>query len=108
MKQNSEKLYVITAGSSYLDIDAFACCVAMRELLVLQGINAIAYSSASMNYSIPPYIAELGLINKSLPTEIETAQYIIVDVSDPSYLDQNISISDVIEVYDHHVGHEEY
>ena len=110
MKQNSEELFVVTSGSSYLDIDAYACCVAMRDFLLLQGRNAMAYSSAIINYSIPQCIAELGLINKSLPKEIGTAkvQYIIVDVSDPSYLDKNISISDVIEVYDHHVGYEDY
>lgn len=110
MKQNSEELTIVTAGSSYLDIDAYACCVAMRDFLLLQGRNAIAYSSAINNYSIPPCIAELGMINQSFPKEIETAkvQYIIVDVSDPSYLDQNISISNVIEVYDHHIGYEDY
>ena len=110
MKQNSEEFFIVTAGSSYLDIDAYACCVAMRDLLVLQGKDAIAYSSAINNYSIPQCVAELGVIDRSLPKEIETkkVQYIIVDVSDPSYLDQNISISDVIEVYDHHVGYEDY
>lgn len=110
MKQNSEELFIVTAGSSYLDIDAYACCVAMRDFLLLQGRNAIAYSSAINNYSIPQCIAALGQINRSLPMELETAkvQYIVVDVSDPSYIDQRISISDVIAVYDHHVGHEEY
>lgn len=110
MKQNSEGLFIVTAGSSYLDIDAYACCVAMRDLLLLQGKNAIAYSSAINNYSIPQCIATLGQINKSLPKDFETAraQYIIVDVSDPNYIDQKISISDVIAVYDHHVGYEDY
>ena len=110
MKQNSEEFFIVTAGSSYLDIDAYACCVAMRDLLVLQGKDAIAYSSAINNYSIPQCIAELGVINRSLPKEIETkkVQYIIVDVSDPNYIDQIISISDVIEVYDHHVGYDDF
>ena len=110
MKQNSEEFFIVTAGSSYLDIDAYACCVAMRDLLVLQGKDAIAYSSAINNYSIPQCVAELGVIDRSLPKEIETkkVQYIIVDVSAPNYIDQIISITDVIEVYDHHVGYEDF
>ena len=31
---------IITAGSIYLDIDAYACCVAMAELLQQKGENA--------------------------------------------------------------------
>lgn len=110
MKQNSEEMFIVTAGSSYLDIDAYACCVAMQELLVLQGKNATTYSSAMFNYSIPQYIAELGQINRSLPKEIEKSKvrYIIVDVSDPNYIDNDISISDIIAVYDHHIGYEDY
>ena len=45
MKQFVNRI-VITAGSSYLDIDAYACMVAMSELLNWQGIKAIAYSDA--------------------------------------------------------------
>ena len=37
---------IVTAGSSYLDIDAYACCIALKELFLLQGTDAIAYSPA--------------------------------------------------------------
>ena len=37
-----KKDYIITAGSTYLDIDAYACMVALAELLSLQGKGAVA------------------------------------------------------------------
>ena len=39
---NHTEPVIITAGSNYLDIDAYACCVAMQELLRLQGKKAVA------------------------------------------------------------------
>ena len=43
MKQNNNPtLTVVTAGSTYLDIDAYACAVALSELLRLRGENALA------------------------------------------------------------------
>lgn len=43
---------VVTSGSAYLDIDAYACCIAYAELLNRQGIEARAVSSAPLNFSI--------------------------------------------------------
>ena len=43
---------VVTSGSAYLDIDAYACCIAYAELLNLQGVDARAVSSAPLNASI--------------------------------------------------------
>jgi hypothetical protein len=45
-KAMSHIMRVVTSGSAYLDIDAFACCIAYAELLNHQGINARAVSSA--------------------------------------------------------------
>lgn len=107
---NQNKIYtIITAGATYLDIDAYACSIAMAELLRLKGINAIAYSDAPCNYSVYPSLIEEGQLVTSLPKEIEEkAKYIIVDVSDPNYLKDNVPLDNIIEVYDHHVGFEEY
>lgn len=103
-------LTVVTAGSNYLDIDAYACCVAMRELLTLQGINSIAYSSAVCNYSVCRSLTEEGQVLKTLPADYkaENADYIIVDVSDPDYISGAVPLEQVAQVYDHHVGFESY
>ena len=101
---------IITAGSAYLDIDAYACMVAMAELLNLQGIHALAYSTAPRNYSVCESLVEQGQIANTVPTDfhLETASYIIVDVSDPEFLKSSVPIEKVVEVYDHHVGFENY
>lgn len=101
---------VVTAGSTYLDIDAYASIIALTELLKLKGTNAISYSSASFNYSICKSL----VINDKLKTEIpencilDNPKFIVVDVSDPGYLEKIISVDKVIAVYDHHIGFQDY
>lgn len=100
----------VTAGLSYLDIDAYACMVAMAELLHLQGENAFAYSTAPCNYSVCEMLIEEGQILREMPSEFDrdTAKYIIVDVSDPEFLKGSVPLTQVIGIYDHHIGFEEY
>ena len=98
---------IVTAGSNYLDIDAYACMVALAELLQLQGIQAIAWSNAVQNYSICPSLVQKDQVLRELPSETN-AQYIIVDVSDPEYLKETVPLDQVAAVYDHHVGFEDY
>ena len=101
---------VVTAGSNYLDIDAFACMVALAELLQQKGEKAIAYSSAPYNYSVCDFLIEKGQILSALPSEYQNAatKYAIVDVSDPEYIKDSVDIQKVAAVYDHHIGFEEY
>lgn len=104
-----EKPMIITAGSTYLDIDAYACAVAMAELLRLKGENAIAYSTAPCNYSVAPSLTREGQIEKTLPLDVAgNAKYMIVDVSDPEFLKASVPLERVVAVYDHHVGFEDY
>lgn len=104
------KRTIITAGSTYLDIDAYACAVAMAELLRLKGENAIAYSTAPCNYSVCPSLIEEGQIARELPPDFngDDVKYVIVDVSDPEFLKDSVPLDQVMEVYDHHVGYEKY
>ena len=100
---------IVTAGATYLDIDAYACSIALAELLRIKGIDAIAYSDAPCNYSVCPSLPADGRLVTSLPKDIEEeSEYIIVDVSDPNYLKDNVPLSNIVEVYDHHVGFEDY
>ena len=101
---------IITAGSSYLDIDAYACCIAMAELLNLKGINAKAYSKATPNYSVCKSLIEGNAIQCDFSQDIDfnSANYIIVDVSDPNFLKDSVPLDRVAAVYDHHTGFEDY
>ncbi len=100
--------FIITAGSTYLDIDAYACCVAMKDLLALQGKNAVAWSQAPCNYSVHSFLRQPGQMTDSLPQGWEDAGYIIVDVSDPEYIREGVPLDKVVAVYDHHTGFEDY
>ena len=101
---------IVTAGSTYLDIDAYACCIAMRELLTLKGETVVAWSQAQVNYSVCPSLTVEGEIFRTLPADClpEGGDYIIVDVSDPDYIKDSVPLERVTEVYDHHVGFEAY
>ena len=67
MSPNTDKKFIITAGATYLDIDAYACMVAMAELLTRRGENAVSWSAAAHNYSVCPSLVEDGQILRELP-----------------------------------------
>ena len=110
IQKQIENNILITAGSTYLDIDAYACMVSMAELLKLQGKNAVAYSKAPCNYSVSSFLTEEKMILRHIPDDIykKNAKYVIVDVSDPEFLKDSVPLDCVIEIYDHHVGFEDY
>ena len=101
---------IVTAGSSYLDIDAYACSVALRDLLRLKGERAIAYSPAPCNYSVCPGLKEAGQMETVLPAgwDVQACRVMIVDVSDPDYIRGAVPLDNVVALYDHHTGFEAY
>ena len=48
---------IVTSGSRYIDIDAYASCIAYANLLNLKGIEAKAVSTAKINESITPNLS---------------------------------------------------
>lgn len=110
MAKVNDDQFIVTAGSSYLDIDAYACCVAMKELLTLKGQKAIAFSRAPCNYSVCDFLKTQGEIVEAFPQDIspKTSGYIIVDVSDPDYIRGDVPLDRVVGLYDHHTGFEDY
>lgn len=109
-QSKSQTPTIITAGSNYLDIDAYACCVALQELLRLKGVRAIACSAAPCNYSVCASLIAEGQLAKELPPDFpaERVEYIIVDVSDPDFIRDSVPLDRVCAVYDHHTGFEAY
>lgn len=97
----------ITSGASYLDIDAYACCIAYAELLNLQGIPACAVSSAKPNASVSKTVLDWGrAFQKHEPSLAD--EFILVDVSDYHHFDPLVVLDQVVEVIDHHPGFENY
>jgi inorganic pyrophosphatase len=99
---------VVTSGLTFLDIDAYASCVAYAELLGLQGIEAIAFSSANINESVTQTIRlwKAPLVINYEPSSSDS--FILVDVSEPDFLEKYVDIDRVEEVIDHHVGYEKF
>ena len=98
---------IVTSGSKYIDIDAYAGIIAYSNLLRLKGIQAKAVSTAKLNESITSSLLEL---NTKLDKyeEKEDNEFIIIDVSNKDYFDEIVKESKIVEVIDHHTGFEEY
>lgn len=99
---------VITSGAAYVDIDAYAGCIAYAELLQVQGSEAEAVSTAPLNESISKTVRswEAPLRTEYTPTDADT--YTLIDVSDPAYFDKVVDVEKVDEVIDHHPGFEQH
>lgn len=98
-------LQIITSGSAYLDIDAYAGCIAYAELLNLQGREAKAVSSAPFNESITRTILSWSAkLDQYIPKEDD--EFILIDISDINFLDSIVNREKIVEVIDHHPGFE--
>lgn len=100
-------MIVVTSGSKYMDIDAYACSIAYAQLLNLLGINAKAISTANLNNSITKSLRNLNTKLDNYQIE-EDDKYVVVDVSNPDFFDKFVKQENIIKVIDHHVGFEQY
>lgn len=99
---------LVTAGRSFLDIDAYAGCIAYAELLRRQGQEAVAYSTAPLNESVPASLRGLDVQFATTCFVKEDDTFVIIDVSEPDFLEKTLVIDQVEEVIDHHLGFEKY
>jgi inorganic pyrophosphatase/manganese-dependent inorganic pyrophosphatase len=98
---------VVTSGSAYLDIDAYACAIAYAELLNRQGIAARAVSSAAPNASVSKTVLDWPIrLDHYLPEAGD--EFVLVDVSDYDHFDPLVVLDQVVEVIDHHPGFEAF
>lgn len=99
---------IVTTGMGYVDIDAYAGCIAYAELLELQGIEAVAASTSPLNESV-----SRSVLSWEAPFKLEYRPspddaFVVIDVSDPEHFDKIVDLDKVDEVIDHHPGFEEY
>lgn len=104
------KKTIITSGSHFIDIDAYACMYAYKELMTLQGQSAIAHTTATINASVTEKYRELDsfLASSEEFENTDEKSFIVMDVSDPKYFDQCVEVDKVCKVIDHHPGFVEY
>lgn len=101
-------MHIVTAGSEFLDIDAYAGCVAYAELLQLTGEPARAVSTAPLNESITQSLRALDAPLECAYSSHEDDVFTLIDVSIPEFLDPIVDKSRVVAVIDHHTGYETF
>ena len=100
-------MIVVTSGKKYIEIDAYASCIAYAELLKLKGEKSKAVSYAKLNKSITKSLRNLNIgLDNYIPT-IED-KYIVLDVSNKEYFDVFVNENNIIQLIDHHPGYEKY
>lgn len=103
----SEKMIVITSGKRYLDIDAYATCIAYRELLKMLGIEAKFVSTAPLNYSITKSLLEIPYTLDNYNVD-KNDKFIVIDISNKEFFEDFVKKDNVIEIIDHHPGFDNY
>ena len=101
-------MIIVTSGSRYIDIDAYASIIAYAKFLNLKGNNAIAYSSSPLNESVT---ASLRNNKYTISRHVDfnnDDKFIILDVSDPNFFDKSVDMNRIIHIIDHHYGFENY
>lgn len=98
---------IITSGKKYIDIDGYAGMFAYRKLLQSLGYNAYAVTSACLNQSIPKIITCMNFKFDNIKITKDT-KFIILDISNPDFLEDFVNKNNIIEIIDHHTGYEKY
>lgn len=101
------KATVITSGNKYLDIDAYASMIAYRELLKSTGTHCYAVSTADTNESVPQFLLDFSYRLDKYEVSAED-DYIVVDVSNPDFIDTFVNPEKIIQLIDHHTGFEDF
>lgn len=100
-------IYVI-AGEQYTDIDAFSCAVAYSYLLKQKGIENKIYLPGPLNASLTKEIRSWGITIETEINQNTQDSFIVVDVSEPSFIAKVATEKNIIELFDHRYGFEEY
>ncbi len=98
----------ITSGQSWTDIDAFACAIAYGNLLNKKGIENKIYLPGVLNSSITNSILELGIDFENQISIREDDKFVVVDVSESSHIASGVGENNIIEIFDHRYGFEDY
>ena len=100
-------MVVLTVGNSYIDIDGYASCIAYRELLKLQGIEAKFVTNAVYNYSVTNSLLDLAYSIDQYEVN-KNDSFIMIDLSNRDFFPDFVKEENVIELIDHHTGFEKY
>lgn len=103
------KRKIVVGGNAYADIDVIACASAYKHLLQILGEPASAVITPPLNASVPFIMYHwLSEIEKEFIYKTNECHFILVDVSDPHHLNDFVQLENIIEVFDHHYGFQDY
>ena len=101
------KTKVITTGYKYTDIDAFASGLALAQGLKLRGQKAMVVFPGPLNHSVSATIRNWNFEYETKPP-VEIGEVVLVDVSKTDSLPDFVNYHNVVKIYDHHFGFEDY
>ena len=92
------------------DMDSLACSNAYAELLNLEGKYATAYIPKEPTNSVTAEIKSWNFKyeKEPKPEELEDLDFVMVDTTDPHTFPKFVKEEKIIEIYDHHIGYEDY
>ncbi|MBA3236785.1 MAG: DHH family phosphoesterase [Parachlamydiaceae bacterium] len=104
------KKQIVSSGKVYADIDVLACVLAYSELLTLKGHQASGIITGPWNQTIPNTIKKwpINIGKHFAATPTDQYSFILVDLSDPKFMEEFVLLENVVEVYDHHYGYEKF
>lgn len=100
-------MIVITSGKKYIDIDAYASCIAYRELLKMLGMEVKFVSTSTLNYSITKSLLKPHILLDNYNVE-KNDKFIVIDLSNKEFFEDFINEDNIIEIIDHHPGFDNY
>ena len=100
---------IITAGYAYVDIDVLASAVGYRELLINLNKPASVILTGPYNSTITNEVADWAkdVKRESIKPSLEN-EYVLVDLSNPNFVEKFVRLDQVTKVFDHHHGYEEF
>lgn len=98
---------VITSGRKYIDIDAYGAMFAYKVLLNSLGYDAYVVTSVKVNESVPKLILDLGFSFDDIKIN-EDDSFVVIDVSNPDFIEEFVVKDKIKEIIDHHIGYQEY
>lgn len=100
--------FVVASGWRYADIDILACIISYKELLQKERKEVITLLPDSFNKSITGEIKS-WIPNYNTHYQPEGGdKFIVVDLSEPEYINPAVDQNKIVEIYDHHFGYEDY
>ena len=99
---------IVTSGQQFTDIDALACVISYTELLKIESKDAESVLPGILNESITQSVKNWGLELKERPSTTENTKYILMDISDEKEFASFVKENNVLEIFDHRYGYEEY